>query len=62
MGKNKEAFFGMKKFPQAVMSVKGNVLRMGYGFPYNPKVFRNRAIPGGSIPGCTGSRKLRLAV
>jgi hypothetical protein len=42
--------------------VKGNVLRMGYGFPYNPKVFRNRAIPGESIPGCTGSRKLRLAV
>jgi len=33
------------------MSVKGNVLRMGYGFPYNPKVFRNRAIPGGSVPG-----------
>jgi hypothetical protein len=44
------------------MSVKGNVLRMGYGFPYNPKVFRNRAIPGGSIPGCTGSRKLKLVV
>jgi len=52
----------MKKFPQVIKSVKGNVLQIGCGFPYNPKVFRNKAIPGRSIPGCTGSRKLRLGV
>jgi hypothetical protein len=31
--------------------VRDNALRMGYGLPYNPKVFRNKAIPGRSIPG-----------
>src|SRR5712692_10618784 len=41
----------MKKFPQGIMSVKGNALQRGCEFSYNPKVFRNRAIPGRSIPG-----------
>src|SRR5216683_1278883 len=58
----KEAAICMKKFPQVIKSVKGNVLQIGCGFPYNPKVFRNKEIPGRSIPGCTGSRKLRLGV
>ena len=41
----------MKKFPQVIKLTIENVLRMGCGFPYNPKVFRNNAIPGRSIPG-----------
>jgi hypothetical protein len=61
-GINPETVFCMEKFPLVINSVKGNVLRMGYGLPYNPKVFRNKEIPGRSIPGCTGSRKLRLGV
>ncbi|PYU70957.1 MAG: hypothetical protein DMG49_10305 [Acidobacteria bacterium] len=48
------------EFPQVIKSTKGNVLRIGCGFPYNPKVFRNKAIPGRSIPGCTGSRNSGL--
>src|SRR2546429_2482232 len=56
------AAFLYKKYPQVTKSTKGNVLQMWCGFPYNPKVFRNNAIPGRSIPGCTGSRKLRLGV
>ncbi len=61
-GKKKDAAFFMKKFPQVMKSVRGNVLQIGCGLPYNPKVFRNNAIPGRSILGCTGSRKLRLGV
>jgi hypothetical protein len=61
-GISREAVFCMEKFPQIIKSVKGNGLRMGYGFPYNPKVFRNKAIPGRSIPGWTGIRNLRLGV
>src|SRR6266853_1809466 len=41
----------MKRFPQVIKSAKGNVLQIGCGLPYNPNVFRNNAIPGGSIPG-----------
>src|SRR5260370_41885718 len=50
----------MKKLPQVIKSANGNVLQIGCGRPYNPKVFRNNAIPGGSIPGCTGSRNSSL--
>src|SRR5258708_38636609 len=52
----------MKRLPQVIKSANGNVLQIGRGLPYNPKVFRNNAIPGRSIPGCAGSRKLRLGV
>jgi hypothetical protein len=38
----------MKNFPQVIKSAKGYVLQIGCGFPYNPKVFRNKAIPGSS--------------
>jgi hypothetical protein len=41
----------MKNFPQAIKSANGNVLQTGCGFPYNPKVFRNNAIPGRRFPG-----------
>jgi len=58
----KDAAFFMKKFPQVIKSAKGNVLQIGCGVSYNPKVFRDKAIPGRSIPGCTGSRKLKLGV
>jgi hypothetical protein len=54
--------FLLKEFPQVIKSTKDNVLRIGCGLPYNPKVFRNKAIPGRSVPGCTGSRKLKLGV
>src|SRR5437016_9185672 len=48
--------FFNENFPQVIKSANGNVLQIRCGFPYNPKVFRNNAIPGRSIPGCTGSR------
>src|SRR6267378_3366629 len=46
----REAAICMKKFPQVIKLTIENVLRMGCGFPYNPKVFRTNAIPGRSIP------------
>jgi hypothetical protein len=41
----------MKNFPQVIKSAEGYVLQIGCGFPYNPKVFRNKAIPGRRFPG-----------
>jgi hypothetical protein len=41
----------MKKFPQVIKSAKGNVLQIGRGFPYNPKVSRTKAIPGEALRG-----------
>jgi len=41
----------MKNYPQVMKSMSDNGLRMRGGISYNPKVFRNKAIPGGSIPG-----------
>jgi hypothetical protein len=61
-GNKKDAAFFMKKFPQVMKRVKGNVLQIRCGVSYNPKVFRDKAIPGRGIPGCTGSRKLKLGV
>jgi hypothetical protein len=61
-GTKRVADFSMKELPQVINSMNGNVLQIRCGVPYNPKVFRNKAIPGRSIPGWTGSRKLRLEV
>src|SRR5438132_7907849 len=55
-GNKRDVAFFDKKYLQVTKSKKGNVLQIGCRFPYNPKVFRNNAIPGRSIPGCTGSR------
>jgi hypothetical protein len=41
---------------------EGELLADRVRVSYNPKVFRTKAIPGRRISGCTGSRKLRLAV
>ena len=42
---------GTENYPQVNTSVFDNGLRMQGGIPYNPKVFRNNEIPGGSFPG-----------
>jgi len=52
----------MKKYPQVMKSMSDNGLRMQGGISYNPKVFRKKAIPGGSIPGQTGSTNLRHGI
>src|SRR5258708_25954318 len=39
--------------------VEDNGLRMWRGFSYNPRVFRDRMIPGERIPGCTGTQNRR---
>jgi hypothetical protein len=57
----RETARGMKKYPQIMKSMHDNGLQMRCGISYNPKVFRNKAIPGESVPGCTGSTKLRRA-
>jgi len=58
----RETARGMEKYPQVMKSMLDNGLQMRCGISYNPKVFRNKAIPGERIPGCTGSTKLRHAV
>jgi hypothetical protein len=58
----KETACGVMKYLQVMKSMCDNGLRMRSGISYNPKVFRNKAIPGGSVPGCTGSIELRHGV
>jgi hypothetical protein len=55
------AYF-MKKISSGHKISGGELLADRVRVSYNPKVFRNKAIPGRSIPGWTGSRKLRLEV
>jgi hypothetical protein len=47
---------------QDINFVKENGLQSGSRFTYNPNVFRDKAIPGGLILGCTGSGKFRLGI
>jgi hypothetical protein len=52
----------MKKNSSSDEASERQLLAEESGFTYNPKDFRNKVIPGGSIPGCTGSRELKLGV
>jgi hypothetical protein len=56
----KEAARCRMKFHQSIKLTQDNVLQMGTGIPYNPKVSRNKVLPGERIPGCTGYGEVRL--
>jgi hypothetical protein len=47
----------MENHPKINKSASDNGLRMRGGFPYNPKVSRNKEIPGGSISGVYRKKK-----